>query len=90
LAAHRLLDQPHDHHQHAAAGPSGGDLADDRADIEASRSGGDSCSVADQRADDLRPGPAATTPATVLPRGPRLYCFNSEPEMLPPTPPAIN
>src|SRR6516162_9970964 len=36
------------------------------------------------------PTPPPITPAIVLPTVPKLYCFSSEPAMLPPTPPAIN
>lgn len=56
MAANRLLDQPHDHHQHATPDPSGGDLANNRTDIEGYRSsGGARRGAADKRTDNLRP-----------------------------------
>src|SRR5271170_6288536 len=63
LAAYRLLDQPHDHHQYSAADTSGGDLTNDRADIKASRrSAGSPRSATEQRTDDLGPDAATDNP----------------------------
>jgi hypothetical protein len=60
LAAHRLLDQPHDHHQYSAADPSGGYLTNDRANIKASRPSARSrCSATQQRTDYLSPDAAS-------------------------------
>ena len=60
MSAHGLLDQPNDYHQDASADPAGSYLADNRADIEATRSGsGSSRPAANERTDDLRPHTAA-------------------------------